>query len=316
MIKINLFISISLLFLSFAYAGSRSSPALDTKIIENLTGAKGEFDQESNVFKVFAPPTGLKVSAMGVKLTPALGLMSWASFKSLGADVEVMGDMVLLEHQVNFVMKEALDHGLNVTALHNHFLWDSPKIMFMHVEGEGHAKDLAIAIGKIFEKIKKTTNGTIWKTSLPIINPDKSTLNSRNIEEILGKKGVLKNCVYKLVWESITQLHGHEMKASMGVNTWAAFAGTDKEAVMLGDIAMTEDQVQNVLKTLLKHNIFIVSLHQHMMGENPRIMFVHYMGRGPASELAKALKETLGQANLFSKNEPQESLTTIMEKVQ
>ncbi len=275
------------------HAFSEKPGSLDLKQIENLTGVKGEFDPEFNVFKVFSPRTDLKVTAAGVKLTPALGLTSWASFKSLSSEVEMRGDIVLFEDQINLIMQEALDHGLNITALHNHYLWDTPRIMFMHIEGKGNLKELATAVGKVFEKIKRTSIGTLWKRPLSIINPEKSTLNSKNIEEALGKKGAQKEGVTTFIWGTETKMNDSEMGGSRGVNTWVSFAGTDREAVMLGDIAMKEGEVQNVLKSLLKHNIFIISLHQHMKGEAPRLMGVHYMGRGSALELAKVLKETL-----------------------
>lgn len=286
------------------------SQVLDTTQIEKLTGFKGEFDKESNTFKVSVPRSDLKVFAAGVKLTPALGLTSWASFTPIGEEVEVMGDMVLLEDQVNIVMKEALNNGLKITALHNHYLWDSPKIMFMHIEGKGSVKDLATAMGNVFKAIKKSSYGTVWRAPPAHIDPAKTTLNSDTIGTFLEKKGTLKDGVYKIVWGRTTQVDGHEMTGPMGVNSWAAFAGTDKEAVMLGDIAMEEKDVQNVLKIFLKHDIFIISLHQHMMGENPRIMFVHYLGRGPALKLAKVLKEALEQIN----PPPQETPESIVRR--
>ena len=300
--KIIILLIFSFLTFSSASAETGDSSLLDTHQIENLTGAKGELDKESNVFKISVPRTDLKVTAAGVKLTPALGLTSWAAFKPIHSEGIVMGDMVLFEDQINFVMKEALDNGLKITALHNHYLWDNPRVMFMHIEGKGPIKDLATAVGKTFEMIKKSSKGTIWNRPPTLIKPDKSTLTTKNIEDLFEKRGTLKDGVYKLIWERKTKMDGHDMGALMGVNTWAAFAGTDREAVMLGDIAMKEDEVQNVLKTLLKHNIFIISLHQHMMGEDPRIMFVHYMGRGPAFELAKALKEALEQTGFSTKN--------------
>jgi hypothetical protein len=281
-------------FFTFSPISSASgdSPLFNTQQIENLTGAKGELDRELNVFKVIVPHTDLKGSAAGVKLTPALGLTSWAAFSATG---EVRGEIVLFEDQINFVMKEALDHGLSVTALHNHYLWDNPRIMIMPIEGKGPLKDLATAVGKTFEILKKSSKGTIWARPPVIINPDKSTLKAKDIEDLFDKRGILKDGVFKLTWERKTKMQDHGGEVSMGIEAWAAFAGTDKQAVMLGEIAMKEEDVQNVLKTLLKHNIFIISLRQHRVGKDPRIMFVHYMGRGLAFELAKALKEALEQ---------------------
>ncbi len=296
----------SFLILTHVNAEKENASVLDTTQLENLTGAKGELDSESHVFKVSLPQPDLKASAAGVKLTPALGLRSWAAFKSLSSEGEVRGDIILFEDQINLVLKEALENGLNITGLHNHYLWDSPRIMFMRVEGRGPLKDLAMAVGKTFEMIKISSKGTIWMRPPAIINPERSTLNSKNIEDLLEKKGTLKDGVYKLTWERNPPMQD-DWGSSRGANTWAAFAGTDKEAIMLGDVAMKKEDVQNVLKILLKHNIFITSLHQHIMEEDPRIMFVHYMGRGPAFELAKALKEVLEETNLLSTKKLQDN---------
>jgi hypothetical protein len=291
MYKTSLLFTLSFFVFSSLYAQTR--PHLDRNQIENLTGAKGELDVDSGVFKVTAPREDLKVNSMGVKLTPALGLTSWASFQPMGDDVEVMGDMVLLEDQINPVMQIALENGFHITALHNHYLWDSPKVMFMHIEGRGTVQNLATSVGKVFESIKKTSQGSVWSLPPSLLDTARSTIDPKTIDAILDKKGTLKEGVYKIVWGRTTQMNGHEMGAQMGVNTWAAFSGTAKKAIVLGDFAVKEDEVQDVLKVLLKHNIFIISLHQHMMGEHPKMMFVHYMGRGELMDLLTALKEAL-----------------------
>src|SRR6267378_618595 len=133
-------IGCTLLALS-AYAAPKVS--LDTARIEQLTGAKGKLDEKEGTFKVAVPRSDLNVTAAGVKLTPMMGLTSWAAFKKVGQQTLIMGDMVLLEDQVNPVMSVALDNGLEVTALHNHFFWDSPRVMFMHVGGMGGQEALA-----------------------------------------------------------------------------------------------------------------------------------------------------------------------------
>ncbi len=132
--------------------GFAAEGSLDTGKIEQLTGAKGELDKKEGVFKVSVPRSDLQVTAAGVKLNPAMGLTSYASFMKAGAATMVMGDITLLEDQVNAVMSAALDSGLEVTALHNHFFWDSPKVVFMHIGGTGDEDKLASAVGKVFAK--------------------------------------------------------------------------------------------------------------------------------------------------------------------
>jgi hypothetical protein len=207
----------------------------------------------------------------------------------------VMGDIVLLEDQVSPVMSAALDAGLEVTALHNHFFWDTPKVMFMHVGGMGDEKTLAAGIGKVFGKLKETSGGK-GETLRADVDPARTSLTPAKIEAVLRYKGELKDGIYKIVVGRSTKMSGHTMGKAMGVNTWAALAGSDDQAVIDGDFAMQESELQAVLKSLRKSGINVVALHQHMTGEQPRVLFLHYWGIGKAADLAAgvvaALKET------------------------
>jgi hypothetical protein len=243
-----------------ALAGEK---ALDTATIERLTAVKGDLNEQEGVFKVSVPRKDLDVAVAGVKMTPPLGLTSWAAFQKAGAQVMVMGDMVLLEDQVNPVMSVALEHGLEITALHNHFFWDAPKAMFMHIGGMGDAATLAGAVGKVFAKIQETSGG---KGEVPRaeLSPAQPSLDPKVIEDILGAKGQMADGVYKVTIGGTTTMHGHDVGNAMGVNTWAAFAGSD-----------------------------IVAIHNHMVGESPRTVFLHYWGVGPTRELARGLRAAL-----------------------
>jgi len=267
---------------------------LDTARIETLTGAKGALDEREGVFKVSAPRADLTIAAAGVRITPAMGLTSWAAFKRAGGHTVVMGDLVLLEDQVNPVMSVALDQGLEVTALHNHFFWDTPKVMFMHIGGTAEEAVLASAVGRVLAKIRDTAGG---KGQVPKaeVDPARTTLDPRRIEAILGRKGTLSTGVYKVVIGRTARMHGHEMAAAMGVNTWAAFAGSDERAVVDGDFAMLESELQGVLKALRRAGILIVAIHHHMTGEDPRVLFLHYWGVGSTEDLAKGLRAALDQ---------------------
>lgn len=269
-----------------------SHTGLDPSKIEKITGAKGQLDLKENVFKVSVPRSDLKVSINGVKFTPGMGLTSWAAFKLVDDQVMVMGDLVLTEDQVNPVMSTALNNGLNITALHNHFFWETPRIMFMHIEGMDNADKLADAVGKVFTMIKTTSNE---KNNIPHVNldPTKTTLDPSKIDMILGEKGILKDGVYKIVIGRNAKMDGHQIGSTMGVNTWAAFIGSDNLAVVDGDFAMHESELQQVLKTLRNAGIYIVAIHQHMTGEQPRFIFLHYYAIGNTETLAKGLRAAL-----------------------
>jgi len=204
----------------------------------------------------------------------------------------VMGDIVLLEEQVNPVMSLALDSGLEVTALHNHFFGDAPKVMFMHVGGMGSQEMLAAAVGKIFAKLREPSSGTA-ELGGEELDASKTTLTPKVIEDALGQKGELAKGVYKVTIGRTTKMHGQEVGNAMGVNTWAAFIGSNDKAVVDGDFAMLESELRDVLKALRGAGINIVAIHNHMTMETPRIMFLHYWGTGPAAQLARGLKAAL-----------------------
>jgi hypothetical protein len=266
--------------------------ALDTANIERLTGLKGALNEKEGVFKVSFPRKDIEATVAGTRMIPDLGLTAWAAFTSAGDHTMVMGDIVLLENEVNPVMSSALDNGLQVTALHNHFLWDSPKVMFMHIGGMGDEEVLARAVGRVFNKVKEVIR---TKPSAPIANVDsaQTSFDPAGIARVLGAAGAMKNGVYKVVVGRTATMDAHEVGAEMGINTWAAFAGREQLAIVDGDFAMLEDEVQGVLKALRAANINIVAIHNHMIRETPRYVFLHYWGIGPVEDLAKGLKAAL-----------------------
>jgi hypothetical protein len=275
-------------------SGSADAPGFDTAAIEQLTGAKGTYNEKEKVFKVSVPRSDLKLTIAGVKMIPSLGLTSWAAFTPTKQGVMVMGDTVLTESQVARVMTTALENGLEVTALHNHFFYDSPKVMFMHIGGHGEQDKLARGVGAVFAKIKETSTSDTARTAVDI-DPAKTTLDPKKIESIVGAKGDLKDGVFKLTFGRTSHMHGQEVGNAMGVNTWAAFAGSDTQAVVDGDFVVLESELQGVLLTLRHADIEVVAIHNHMTHEEPRMVFLHYWGIGSTEKLANGLKSALGQ---------------------
>jgi hypothetical protein len=266
---------------------------LDTALIDRLTGIKGKMNEKEGVYKITSPRSDVKVTVDGWTMPPFMGLGTWAAFtKGVHAEAMVMGDTVLFEDEVNAAMIAALDNGLNVTALHNHFFFDQPKVYFMHIEGEGTVEKLASAVKKVYDTIKDTRAANPQpKDSFRTKSlPEKNSISASPLDEIFGVQGEAKDGMVKFTIGRPAKMHGVNIGKDMGVNTWAAFAGSDDNAVVDGDFAVTEDELQPVLRSLLKDNINIVAIHQHMTHEEPRIIFFHYWGRGRAKDLANAVK--------------------------
>src|SRR5713101_5363315 len=293
----------------FAATGVSALAALDTAKIDNLTGLKGKLNEKEGVYKVTLPRNDVKVAVDGWTMPPFMGLGTWAAFTETKSGAMVMGDTVLFEDEVNPLMSVALDNGLSVTALHNHFFFDQPKVFFMHIEGEGSVDKLAGAVRKMYDTIKsirgpnaKPAESFTEVGQAPI--PEKNSITAGPLNEIFGMQGEAKDGMVKFTIGRPATMHGVKIDKDMGVNTWAAFAGSDGNAVVDGDFAVTEDELQPVLKALLKEKINIVAIHQHMTHEQPRMMFFHYWGRGSAKDLAQAVKGGILVGGLLEVSSP------------
>jgi hypothetical protein len=273
--------------------------ALDGTKIEQITGLKPAFTEAEGVYKITSPRSDVKVSVDGWPMPPFMGLTSWAAFVP-GKKVEamVMGDLVLMQDEVNPVMSSLFDAGLGVTALHNHFFYDEPKVFFMHITGEGPADKLAAGVKAALDKVKeiRTAHPEVAKTFSQPFNPGSNAIAGAAIDAVLGSKGQAKDGMFKVVFgRKATMDCGCDAGKEMGVNTWAAFAGTDQDALVDGDFVVLETELQPVLQSLRHDGINIVAIHHHMAGETPRYLFLHYWGRGAADELAQAVKNALGK---------------------
>jgi hypothetical protein len=258
--------------------------------IVKITGLQPEL--KNGVAKISVPRADLSVTVDGVRMTPFQGFTSWAAFQQAGDKTMVMGDLTLTESQVNPTMTAALENGLEVTALHNHFFYEKPHIFFMHIGGMGTTEQLATGVKKALDASQAAASTHGEGFGGPTI-PAKSEIEAKPLEDILGARGQPKDGMVKFVFEKKTTMHGTEAGALMGVNTWAAFAGSAKAAVIDGDFAMLEDELQGVLKALRHANVNIVAIHNHMTYENPRIMFLHFWGKGRAEDLARGIKAAL-----------------------
>ena len=270
---------------------------LDAARIDELTGLKGKMNEKEGVYKVTFPRNDVKVSVAGWEMPPFMGLGTWAAFQGTNDKAMMMGDTVLFEDEVNDALSAALDNGLEVTALHNHFFFDQPKVYFMHIGGEGSVERLAAAVKKVYDTTKaiRGPNAKPGSTfgqhdiekGLP---PGKSSISAEPLNKIFDMQGEAKDGMVKFTIGRPAKMAGMTIDKEMGVNTWAAFAGSDNDAVVDGDFAVTEDELQAALKALRIGGINIVAIHSHMTHENPRILFFHYWGRGSAKDLANTLK--------------------------
>src|SRR5215469_8543716 len=272
----------------------------DYQQVMKIVGKQGDY--KSNVLKVNIPRNDLHMKIAGYSVPTPFGFGGWfAMAKGDGGEEVVMGDLVLTQEEVNPVMSALLDHGLEVTALHHHFFWDEPRVFFMHIHGHGKALDLANDLQPAVDLIGQAKPAGGGQT--PSAVPKQSTLDAEKIAKIVGHAGEQNGPVYKITVgrdDLDVKEMGAKINSRMGLNTWAAFVGTNDDAAVAGDIAMLESEVQPTLKALRAHGLDVVAIHHHMINSRPVIIFLHYWGRGPADKLAtgfKAALDELGKAN-------------------
>jgi hypothetical protein len=287
-------IAMALLALTSALAAQaqKQDAAAEWKPVEAALGRGGQL-LPGGVFKVGMPRSDLHVKVGSVEIKPALALGSWAAFKKTGDGTLMMGDLVLTESEVEAVMSKLQAGGIEQTALHNHLLGETPRVMYMHIHGYGDAVKLAHALHDALA----LTATPLPADSKPAQGP---ALDVAKIEKILGHKGTMHGSVLQFGVprrEKITD-HGVEIPPSMGVATGINFQPTGEgQAAVTGDFVLLGSEVNPVIRTLRDKGIEVTALHGHMLTEQPRLFFMHFWADGDAVRLAQALKTALDTTN-------------------
>jgi hypothetical protein len=289
------------------------SPAEQEAIAQAL-GKKGTYNEAQATYSVPLPRLDLKVTVKGESVPIPFGFGGWVAFKKTldGKQTVMMSDTVLLEAEVNPLIDATHAAGLEVGAIHNHFFYEQPRIFYMHLHGMGDTADLARKYAQAIRDTKLfPANQPAPAAPAPVAAQSGNNATPTNaaptgkdlfdlpaLDELVKYKGVVNGPTYKYtVGRSDVQIvaMGAEMTAAIGLNSWASFAGKQDAAHIAGDIAMLEYEVNDVVKVLRKNNLEVVALHHHMLGEQPRTVFLHYYGRGRATDLAKGFRAALDQ---------------------
>ena len=280
----------------------QQAAAADWKPVEQALGKAGSM-QPGDVYKVSLPRSDLKVVVGGVQLKPALALGSWVAFKKAGNMTMVMGDLVLTEDEVTPVMTKLEEGGVEPTALHNHVLHESPRVMYMHIHAMGDAA-----------KIAKAIHDALALSKTPFAAPAASTqsqeigIDTKQIDQILGQSGKVNGGVYQYSVARANEINdgpttldtkGPTVPPSMGVAQAINFEPTGGgKAAITGDFVLIASEVNPVIKALRDNGIEVTALHSHMLIESPRLFFMHFWANDDAQKLARGLRAALDKVNV------------------
>ncbi len=308
----------------FSFPAEAKTPALtagEIAAIEKAMGKKGTYNDAQAVHTTPLPRNDLKVTIKGEPVPIPLGFGGWASIKKTldGKSAVLMSDTVLLEEEVNPLISAAHANGLEISAIHNHFFYEQPRIFYMHLHGMGTPQELAARFAATIKDNKispanqpptaanpsaQTGNTGAGNTASPT---GKELFDLPALDKIVRYTGAVNGPTYKYTIgrdDLRVMAMGAEMTSAIGLNSWAGFAGTKDSAHVAGDIAMLEAEVNPVIRALRQNNLEVVALHHHMIGDNPRMVFLHYYGRGPASTLAAGFRAALDQLGQGKTNMP------------
>lgn len=268
--------------------------ALDPEVIEEAAETEVTVKPDG-VVRIGWVRDEVPVTIDGMDFPPPAGLGSWAAFKPTSHGAMVMGDTVVFQDEVTPAMDAAFANGLEVTALHNHFFYDEPKVYFMHIGGHGDPQKLASGVRAVWDAIQQVrADRPRPAESFPGEAPDlQGDIDPQLVQNILGAEPSVNDGVVKVTFPGTGQMHGVRIGGSMGLATWAAFSGSNEYAAVDGDFIMAAGEVQPVMHALRKNGIHIVALHNHMIGEEPPFYFLHYWGKGSVEDLARGVKAAL-----------------------
>lgn len=281
---------------------SQQAGVSDWKPVEQALGKAGSM-QPGDVYKVSFPRSDLKVTAAGVELKPAFALGTWIAFKRVGDMTVAMGDLVLTENEITPVLSKLQEGGVETTALHNHVLNESPRIMYMHIHAMGDAV-----------KIAKTIHDALALTRTPFAAPGTGSqsadipIDTKEIDQIIGQSGKVNGGVYQYSIARADEITDEAMMAgekrpiippAMGIAQAINFQPIGGgNAAITGDFVLIASEVNPVIKALQDNGIAVTALHSHMLTENPRLFFMHFWARDNTTKLARGLRSALDKVNI------------------
>jgi hypothetical protein len=277
----------------------------DWSVVENALGRKGT-PSPGGVVRVSFPRSDLNVVAHGVTLKPALALGSWVAFKRIADHAMVMGDLVLLEGEVTTVMASLQQNGVDQTALHNHLLGESPRVMYMHIHAIGNAERIAKAVRTALEFTNTPLGPPASPSPVPTptstvpMTPVVATLDTTAVAKTLGVTGKMNGGVYQLTIPRREKIcdEGQDIPPALGIATAINFQPTaGAKAAITGDFVLLGKEVNPVLWTLNENGIEVTAIHSHMIDEQPRLYFMHFWAVDDAAKLARGLRAALDRTN-------------------
>jgi uncharacterized protein DUF1259 len=286
-------VSLTLLFLLAGAPGSPAQSAGAWDTVDKVFAAPGK-DMPGDVHRFGWPRGDLKVSLDGVSIEPPLALGSWAAFKKTGSGEEAiaMGDLALLDSEVDGVIRAFEAGSVEVLAVHNHLIGETPRIVYVHFHGHGPADALATTIRQALEKTKTPlASGSSAKPSAD----DEKTYET--VQGILGRKGTMAGRVLQLGVPRALAIRdsGIEIPPAMGMATAINFQAVGARVATTGDFVLVADEVNPVIRELQSHGIAVMALHSHMLREEPRLFFMHFWGLGTPEKIGEGLKAALAK---------------------
>lgn len=284
----------------YSFEGNNYTPAfgyvnqdpitIDQEAIEKIIEKKGTM--QDGVLKFTFPRYDLKVNIGPVSVEPELALTSWMAFHQVGNQSMVMGDLVLLESEIEPVISQLIANGIEITALHNHLLHELPRIMYIHISGIGDAVKLVQGIKNVFSVTRTPLTGHPTSQALP-------QEYWSAVEGIMGKKGNRVGRVIQFSYPraDVIKEFGVEIPPSMGISQAINFQAEGQKAAATGDFVLIANEVNLVVRTLKQYGITITAIHNHMLYESPRLFFLHFGAVDNPERLAYGLKQALGQTN-------------------
>jgi hypothetical protein len=282
---------LGLLIISATLSGAARGEEIAWSKVDQAMGRTAAVSQD--VHRYGFPRTDLSVTLDDVTIKPALALGGWVAFKPMGNEAMVMGDLVLLESEVNPVMLKMIEGGLYITAVHNHLLRASPATFYMHVGGHGDPAKMAAAIHDALAVSKTPLSMPAASAPPPAID-----LNTAELDQIMGAKGQANDGVYQFnvprrdpeSMDGMPMMPSTPLGAAIGINFQPTGGG---KAAITGDFVLTSDEVNPVIRALRGNGIDVTAVHSHMLDEQPRLFFLHFWAVDDAIKLAKGLQAAL-----------------------